>query len=144
MTRIKGGVTSRRRHKKYIRQAKGFWGGRKNLYRTAREAVERSWLYAFRDRRVRKREFRRLWIARINAAARLNGISYSKFIKGLGSAGVELDRKILSDIAVRDSTTFEKLVAIAKQKGSDVNGSRLKNDEVCPGGSGKLNSLKMR
>jgi large subunit ribosomal protein L20 len=116
MTRIKGSVTSKKRHKKYISEAKGFWGGRRRLYRTAREAVERSWLYAFRDRRVRKREFRRLWIARINAATRLNEISYSKFIKGLADAGVELDRKILSDIAVRDSETFKKLVAIAKQK----------------------------
>ncbi|RII00250.1 50S ribosomal protein L20 [candidate division NPL-UPA2 bacterium Unc8] len=120
MTRVKSSVTSKKRHKKYIREAKGFWGRRKNLYRTAREAVERGWLYAFRDRRVRKREFRKLWIARINAATRLNGLSYSKFIKGLADAGVELDRKILSDIAVRDSATFKKLVAIAKSEKAEV------------------------
>ncbi len=126
MSRVKSSVTSRKRHKSYIRKAKGFWGRRKNLYRTAREAVERSWLYAFRDRRVRKRAFRRLWTVRINAATRLSGVSYSKFIKGLSDAKVELNRKILSDIAVRDPATFKKLVAIARET-QEAEKSELKN-----------------
>ncbi len=100
--RVKRGLASHRRHKKYLDAAKGFRGGRSKLYRTAREAVERSWMYAFRDRKVKKREFRKLWILRINAGARLHGLSYSKFMHGLTLAGISLNRKVLADLAVRE------------------------------------------
>ena len=96
--------------------AKGYSGGRSRLYRTAREAVERSLCYAFRDRKVKKREFRKLWILRINAAARLNGLSYSKFMHGLTLAGVELNRKVLADLAVREKDDFAKIAELAKSK----------------------------
>ncbi|GEB80969.1 50S ribosomal protein L20 [Desulfovibrio desulfuricans] len=96
--------------------AKGYRGGRSRLYRTAREAVERSLCYAFRDRKVKKREFRKLWILRINAAARLNGLSYSKFMHGLTLAGVELNRKVLADLAVREKDDFAKIAELAKSK----------------------------
>lgn len=114
--RVKRGLASHRRHKKYLDMAKGFRGGRSRLYRTAREAVERSLVYAFRDRKVRKREFRKLWILRINAAARLNGLSYSRFICGLDRAGIKLDRKVLADLAVRCKEDFAKIVELAKTK----------------------------
>jgi large subunit ribosomal protein L20 len=107
-------MAAHRRHKKYLRLAKGFRGGRSVLYRTAREAVERSLVYAYRDRKVRKREFRKLWILRINAGARENGLSYSRFLSGLKKAGVALDRKILADLAVRDKGDFAQIVALAK------------------------------
>lgn len=114
--RVKRGLAAHRRHKKYLDMAKGFRGGRSRLYRTAREAVERSLVYAFRDRKVRKREFRKLWILRINAAARLSGLSYSRFICGLDRAGVKLDRKVLADLAVRQKEDFAKIVELAKSK----------------------------
>jgi len=114
MPRVKSSVTSRRRHKKFLKQAKGYWGGRSRLYRTAREAVERSWSYAFRDRKVKKRDFRGLWISRINAAARIHNLSYSKFIDGLNKANVGLNRKVLADLAVREPTTFKELAKVAK------------------------------
>ena len=113
--RVKGGTTSHQRHKKYLKRAEGYWGGRSRLYRTAREAVERSLVYSYRDRKVRKREFRKLWILRINAAARENGLSYSVFMRGLTLAGVELDRKVLSNMAILDAAAFSKLVTIAKE-----------------------------
>lgn len=114
MPRAKGGSKSRRRRKKILKLAKGYVGGRGRLYRSARETVERSLAYAYRDRRVRRREFRGLWITRINAAVRLSGLSYSEFIKGLKRAGVELDRKILADLAVSDMPAFNQIAAFAK------------------------------
>lgn len=114
--RVKRGFAAHRRHKKYLDMAKGYRGGRSRLYRTAREAVERSLCYAFRDRKVKKREFRKLWILRINAAARLNGLSYSKFMHGLTLAGVELNRKVLADLAVREKDDFAKIAELAKSK----------------------------
>ena len=114
MARVKRGVTSRRRKKSFLKHAKGYRGRRKNTFRTAKAAVERGWNYAYRDRRARKREFRRLWIARINAAARTNGVSYSRFMHGLKRAGVELDRKNLADMAVRDPASFSRLAETAR------------------------------
>ena len=114
--RVKRGLASHRRHKKYLTAAKGFRGGRSRLYRTAREAVERSLVYSYRDRKVRKREFRKLWILRINAGARENGLSYSKLMFGLAQAGVALNRKVLADLAVRQKEDFAKLVELAKTK----------------------------
>lgn len=114
--RVKRGMAAHRRHKKYLKMAKGYRGGRSKLYRTAREAVERSLAYSTRDRKVRKREFRKLWILRINAAARENGISYSKFIHGLNLAGIELNRKVLADLAVREKADFAKLAELVKSK----------------------------
>ncbi|MDR2161617.1 MAG: 50S ribosomal protein L20 [Desulfovibrio sp.] len=112
--RVKRGLAAHRRHKKYLELAKGFRGGRSVLYRTAREAVERSLVYAYRDRRTRKREFRKLWILRINAGARENGLSYSRLLSGLKKAGVALDRKILADLAVRDKAVFTGIADLAK------------------------------
>lgn len=115
MPRVKRGYTLRRRRKRLLKLAKGFRGPRGNLYRIAREAVDRALNYAYRDRRQRKRDFRRLWITRINAAARINDISYSRLIAGLAKANVAIDRKILSDIALNDPGTFTRLAAIAKE-----------------------------
>jgi large subunit ribosomal protein L20 len=114
--RAKGGSKSRQRRKKIMKAAKGYVGGRGRLYRSARETVERSLAFAYRDRRVKKRTFRGLWITRIGAAAQLNGISYSQLIKGLKQAGVELDRKILAEIAVADSSAFGQLAERAKSR----------------------------
>ena len=114
MPRVKRGVASHRRHKRVLKQAKGYWGARSRLVRTARDAVEKGWIYAYRDRKQRKREFRALWIARINAAARENDLSYSKLIHGLQVAGVEVDRKNLADLAVSDPKAFADLAAIAR------------------------------
>lgn len=113
MPRVKGGFKARRRHKKVLKMAKGYRGGRSKLFRSAVETVDRALNYAYRDRRVRKRDFRRLWIVRINAAARLHGLSYSRFISGLTKAQVEVDRKILADIAVHDPAAFGKYADIA-------------------------------
>lgn len=112
--RVKGGSTTRRRHKRVLAQTKGQRGTKHNLYRRANEAMMKSLVYAYRDRRNKKRDFRRLWITRINAAARLHNLSYSKFMHGLKVAGVELDRKILADIAVHDSAGFAHLADTAK------------------------------
>jgi large subunit ribosomal protein L20 len=114
MPRVKRGYTLRRRRKRLLKLAKGFRGPRGNLYRIAREAVDRALNYAYRDRRARKRDFRRLWIARINAAARSNDMSYSRLISGLAKANVALDRKILSDMAINDPGSFTRLAAIAR------------------------------
>ena len=114
--RVKRGFAAHRRHKKYLDAAKGFRGGRSRLYRTAREAVERALVYSYRDRKVRKREFRKLWILRINAGVRQYGLSYSKFIHGLKTAGIGLDRKIMADLAVRAKDDFAQLVALVKTK----------------------------
>lgn len=114
MPRIKGGVKTKQRHKKYLKAAKGYRGGRGRLYRSAREAVERGWAYAYRDRKQRKRVFRRLWIVRINAGARMHDLSYSRFMNGLKIAGVEIDRKVLADMAVHDQAGFAHLAQLAK------------------------------
>lgn len=114
--RVKTGYKARRRRKKVLKLAKGYRGGRSKLYRTAADAVDKALMYAYRDRRVRKREFRRLWIARINAAARLHDLSYSKFMHGLNMAGIRLDRKILAELAVADPTGFAKIAEMASQK----------------------------
>lgn len=114
MPRATNSVARNRRKKKILKEARGQFGGRSKLYRTAKNSVERGWAYAYRDRRVRKRDFRRLWIARINAAARQNGISYSRFVSGLKGAGVELNRKMLADLAIRDPGAFSELAEVAK------------------------------
>ena len=114
MPRVKRGVTARARHKKVLEQAKGFRGRRKNVFRVAKQAVMKAGQYAYRDRRVRKREFRALWIARINAAARECGMSYSAFINGLKKSAIELDRKVLADLAVFDKPAFAKIASQAK------------------------------
>ena len=114
MPRVNSRVQAHARHKKVIKAAKGYRGRRKSCFRVATQAVDKARQYAYRDRRVKKREFRRLWIARINAAARQNGMSYSTFMFGLGKAGIELDRKVLADIAVNDAAGFSKLAEAAR------------------------------
>lgn len=113
MSRIKRGVATRKRHKKILQEAKGYRGAHSKLYKQAKEAVQHAKQYAYRDRRTKKREFRRLWITRINAACRLNGTTYSRFIAGLQNAGIEVDRKVLADLAVRDPDAFRELVKTA-------------------------------
>ncbi len=110
MSRVKRGVTTHARHRKIIKAAKGYYGRRKNTFRAANQAVEKAGQYAYRDRKVRKRNFRALWIQRINAAARENGLTYGRFIDGLGKAGVEIDRKMLADLAVKEPAAFKALV----------------------------------
>jgi large subunit ribosomal protein L20 len=112
--RSKTGVVRRRRHKKILKMVKGQWGSRGRLFKRSNEAMLKSLWYAYRDRRTRKRDMRRLWIARINAAARINNLSYSRFIYGLKKANVAIDRKMLADIAVRDSATFKKLATLSE------------------------------
>jgi len=112
--RVKTGIVRRRKHKKILKMAKGFYSGRRKHFRKAKEQVERSLVYAFRDRRQKKRDFRRLFIIRINAGCRLNGINYSRFINGLKKANIELDRKILADLAMNNPETFAKIVDAAK------------------------------
>jgi large subunit ribosomal protein L20 len=114
MPRVKRGVTAHARHKKVLKAAKGYYGARSRTYRVAVQAVTKAGQYAYRDRRQKKRQFRQLWIVRINAAARQNGLSYRKFINGLKRASIEIDRKILSDIAIQDKATFTALVEKAK------------------------------
>ena len=114
--RVKRGTKARHRRKKVLKLARGFRGGRSKLFRTAADAVDKALMYAYRDRRVRKRDFRRLWIARINAAARMNNTSYSRFMHGLKSAGIELDRKVLADLAVSDPDGFAQIAALAAQQ----------------------------
>jgi large subunit ribosomal protein L20 len=114
MPRVKRGVTARARHKKVLALAKGFRGRRKNVYRIAKQAVMKAGQYAYRDRRAKKREFRRLWIARINAASRSLGLTYSKFMAGIKKASIEIDRKVLADMAVNDPAAFASIVETAK------------------------------
>ena len=114
MPRVSNAVATKKRKKKVLKQSKGYWGARSRLFRTAREAVDRAQAYAYRDRRKRKRDFRRLWIVRINAAARRNGISYSQLVHGLGQAGVAINRKVLADLAVRDPAAFAAVVEQAR------------------------------
>jgi len=115
MPRATNNVASRSRHNKVLKQAKGYRGGKSRLFKTAKEAVERSLLYAFRDRRARKRDFRKLWIMRINAAARQHGLSYNTFMNGLKVSEVEINRKVLAEMAVNDREGFQRLVETAKQ-----------------------------
>jgi large subunit ribosomal protein L20 len=116
MPRVKRGVAAKKRKKRILRRAKGYFGARSRLIKTAREAVEKGWKYAYRDRRQRKRDLRGLWIARINAAAREHGLSYSRMVHGLKEAGVEVDRKILAQLAVEDPKAFGDLAELAKSK----------------------------
>jgi len=117
MPRVKRGTISRRRHRKVLKQAKGYRGARSRLFTVAVEAVHKGWSYAYWDRRNRKREFRRLWVTRINAAARQHGLTYGNFMHGLKQAGVELDRKVLADLAVRDPDVFGAVVEVARSAG---------------------------
>ncbi len=114
MARVKRGVVARARHKKVLKQAKGYYGARRKVFRVAKQAVIKAGQYAYRDRRQRKRQFRRLWIVRINAAARQFGLSYSRFMDGLNKAGIEVDRKVLADLAVHDIAAFGVLAEKAK------------------------------
>lgn len=114
MPRVKRGTMTRKRHAKIIKLASGYWGGKSRLFRTAKEQVMHSGQYAYRDRRVRKRDFRRLWITRISAACRAEGLSYSRFMDALNKAGIELDRKVLAEMAVADAPSFSALVERAK------------------------------
>jgi large subunit ribosomal protein L20 len=114
MARAKGGFKTRRRRNRVLKEAKGYWGKRSKAYRTAQEAVDRAKKYAYRDRKARKRDFRSLWIVRINAAARLAGLSYSALISGLKKAGVAIDRKGLADLAIQDQVAFRKLAETAR------------------------------
>ena len=116
MARVKRGVVAHARHKKVLKQAKGYYGARRKVYRVAKQAVIKAGQYAYRDRRTRKRQFRRLWIVRINAAARQFGLSYSRFMDGLNKAGIEVDRKVLADLAVHDIAAFGVLAEKAKEK----------------------------
>ena len=113
--RVKGGARLRKRHKKVLRATKGYKDGRRRLFRTANQAMMKAGSYQYRDRRNRKRDMRRLWIARINAAAREQGLSYSRFVHGLKAAGIEIDRKMLAEMAVSDTNAFSELVSMAKQ-----------------------------
>ena len=115
MTRVKSGVQTKRRHKKVLKEASGYFGSKHRLYKTAKEQLMHSSVYAYRDRRQKKREFRKLWITRINAACRMNDVSYSKFINGLAKAGVEVNRKMLAELAIEDMDAFKGLVEVAKK-----------------------------
>ncbi|MCL2322965.1 MAG: 50S ribosomal protein L20 [Oscillospiraceae bacterium] len=116
MSRVKRAVHARKNHRKVLKLAKGYYGARSKLFKTANESVIRALRYAYVGRRLRKRDFRRLWITRINAATRMNGLSYSKFMNGIKLAGIEINRKMLSEIAIHDPNSFNKLVDIAKKK----------------------------
>ena len=115
MARATNAVPRHRKKKAYFRAARGYWGARSKLWRIAKNAVERGWQYSYRDRKNRKRQFRRLWITRINAAARLHELSYNRLMNGLRKAGVEINRKVLADLAVRDPAAFEQLAEVAKK-----------------------------
>lgn len=116
MARVKGGFVTRRRHKKILKLAKGYFGSKHRIFKTAKEQVNKSLVYAYRDRRQTKRNFRRLWIVRINAAARINGLSYNKLMHGLKLAGVDINRKMLAELAVNDVNAFNSLATVAKEK----------------------------
>lgn len=117
MPRVKRGFKARQRRNKFLKAAKGYRGARRTLYKHAKQTVHRAWAYAYRDRRQRKRQFRRLWIARINAAARLNGMSYSRLIGGLNKAQIEIDRKILAELAIFDPAAFSRVAEAARTNG---------------------------
>ena len=128
MTRVKSGVQTKRRHKKVLKEASGYFGSKHRLYKTAKEQLMHSSVYAYRDRRAKKREFRKLWITRINAACRMNDISYSKFINGLAKAGVEINRKMMSELAINDMDAFKELVDVAKN--GLVSDAKVSKEEV--------------
>jgi len=130
MARVKNGAVTKARHKKVLKQAKGYFGSKHRLYKTAKEQLMHSGQYAFRDRKLKKRDFRKLWITRINAACRENEISYSRFIEGLTKAGVEVNRKMLSEIAINDPKAFAELVKVAKDgKAGKINKQEEKKEE---------------
>ncbi len=139
MARVKNGAVTKARHKKVLKQAKGYFGSKHRLYKTAKEQLMHSGQYAFRDRKQKKRDFRKLWITRINAACRQNDISYSRFIEGLTKAGVEINRKMLSEIAINDSKAFTDLVKIAKdgKAGKLTPATEVEGVEVTVGGATK-------
>ena len=136
MARVKNGAVTKARHKKVLKEAKGYFGSKHRLYKSAKEQLMHSGQYAFRDRKQRKRDFRKLWITRINAACRLNDISYSRFIEGLTKAGVEVNRKMLSEIAINDSKAFAELVKVAKdgKAGKVKAATEVTGNEVTIGG----------
>jgi len=138
MTRVKGGTVSKTRRRKVLKAAKGYFGSKHRLYKTAQEQVFHSGVYAYRDRRQNKRNFRKLWITRINAACRLNEISYSKFISGLNKAGVEVNRKMLSELAIDDAKGFAALVKIAK----DANDGKVAKKQEAPKAVVKKETVK--
>ena len=138
MTRVKGGTVSKTRRRKVLKAAKGYFGSKHRLYKTAQEQVFHSGTYAFRDRRANKRNFRKLWITRINAACRLNEISYSKFISGLNKAGVEVNRKMLSELAIDDAKGFAALVKLAK----DANDGKVAKKVEAPKAETKKETVK--
>ena len=134
MTRVKGGIVSRQRRKKVLKQAKGYFGSKHRLYKNAQEQLMHSGRYSFNDRKKNKGNFRKIWITRINAACRMNDISYSKFIDGLNKAGIEINRKMLSELAIADMNEFNKLVKLAKDalegKTKNVEASKEETDEI--------------
>ena len=130
MTRVKSGVQTKRRHKKILKEASGYFGSKHRLYKSAKEQLMHSSVYAYRDRRQKKREFRKLWITRINAACRMNDISYSKFIDGLNKAGITINRKMLAEIAINDMDAFKELVEVSKTgKVKEVKSSKTKTEK---------------
>ena len=133
MPRVNHAVATKKRKKKVLKQSKGYWGARSRLFRTAREAVDRAQVYAYRDRRQRKRDFRRLWIVRINAAARRNGMSYSQLVHGLSQAGVAINRKVLADLAVRDPAAFTAVVEQARAPRLNLHSSDKKGPAIRAG-----------
>ena len=139
MARVKNGAVTKARHKKVLKQAKGYFGSKHRLYKTAKEQLMHSGQYAYRDRKQKKREFRKLWITRINAAGRQNDISYSRFIEGLTKAGVEVNRKMLSEIAINDPKTFTELVKVARdgKAGKVSKNEKVSTSEVAISGSDK-------
>ena len=144
MARVKNGAVTKARHKKVLKQAKGYFGSKHRLYKTAKEQLMHSGQYAYRDRKQKKREFRKLWITRINAACRQNGISYSRFIEGLTKAGVEVNRKMLSEIAINDEKAFKELVKVALdgKAGKITKNEKVVENEVTIKGSGKKTTVK--
>jgi len=144
MARVKNGAVTKARHKKVLKEAKGYFGSKHRLYKTAKEQLMHSGQYAFRDRKQKKRDFRKLWITRINAACRMNDISYSRFIEGLTKAGVEINRKMLSEIAINDPKAFSELVKVAKdgKAGKIKPMTEIAGSEVTIGGGKKTTSKK--
>ena len=144
MARVKNGVVTKARHKKVLKEARGYFGSKHRLYKSAKEQLMHAGVYAYRDRRQKKREFRKLWIVRINAACRLNDISYSRFIEGLNKAGVEVNRKMLSEIAINDPKTFSELVKVAKdgKNGKIKKSEEVKIEEVTIGGKAAKKEVK--
>ena len=144
MARVKNGATTKARHKKVLKQAKGYFGSKHRLYKTAKEQLMHSGQYAFRDRKQKKRDFRKLWITRINAACRQNDISYSRFIEGLTKAGVEVNRKMLSEIAIADPKAFSELVKTAKdgKAGKITKATEVAGNEVTVGAVKKTATKK--